>query len=287
MNAATARGARIPGGIPAQAGIGLRAVHVRAVLDAAQAPAWVEVHSENYFGDGGQPLRLLDRVRCRTAVSLHGVGLGLGSCTPLQREHLARLRRLIERFEPALVSEHLCWNASGARWWNELLPLPYTGEALRHVCERIDRAQEALGRQLLIENVSSYLSFACSTMTEPQFLSEVARRTGCGILLDVNNVYVSAHNHGWDAYAYLDAIAPSSVSEIHVAGHLRSGSLLIDTHSTSVSEPVWALLAYALERTGPLPVLVEWDADLPPLATLLEQAARAQSILEAEHVLAG
>jgi uncharacterized protein (UPF0276 family) len=273
--------------IPVSAGIGLRAPHCREMIESRPAAAgWLEVHSENYFGAGGQPHGFLEALRADYPLSLHGVGLGLGSTDALDVEHLQRLTRVIERYQPGLVSEHLCWSAAAGRHLNDLLPLPYTEEALDHVCERILRTQEFLRRQILIENISSYLSFSHSTIDEWAFVAEAARRTGCGILLDVNNIYVSAVNHGFDPRAYLAAIPAHAVQEIHLAGYDDSGECLIDTHGTAVSEPVWALYREAVRSIGPRPTLIEWDTDIPALDVLLGEARKAAGILESAHAIA-
>jgi uncharacterized protein (UPF0276 family) len=264
----------------ARAGIGLRAPHYREILEGRPGIGWVEAHSENYFGRGGQPLHYLQRVRNHYALSLHGVGLSLGSADGLSRTHLCQLKALVQRFDPALVSDHLCWGAVGGRHLNDLLPLPYTEEALALVCVNIDQAQGFLGRQILVENVSSYLQFSDSHIPEWEFIAEVARRTGCGLLLDVNNIYVSAINHGFHPLRYLDAIPARAVQEIHLAGFDRNGLCLIDTHGKPVAGPVWNLYGEALTRVGPVPTLIEWDTDLPSLAVLLEEAAKAQEILD-------
>jgi uncharacterized protein len=278
------------GPIPAHAGIGLRGAHHQAFLATRPAVAWVEVHSENFFAAGGAQPRLLEQVRADYPLSLHGVGLVLGSADALDVRHLARLRTLVQRYEPGLVSEHLCWGASGGRHLNDLLPLPYTEEALQHFVERVHTVQDALGRRILIENVSSYLEYTDSCMSEWEFLSGVAERTDCGILLDVNNIYVSACNHGFDARAYLAGIAPARVGEIHLAGHSvnRYGDrdVLVDTHSAPVCAEVWELYAQALERTGPVPTLIEWDTELPALEVLIGEARSAQRYLESAHALA-
>jgi hypothetical protein len=267
-------------------GIGLRAAHYREVLETLPGIGWFEVHSENYFGDGGQPLHYLERVRARYPVSLHGVGLSLGRADALDRTHLRLLGRLVERIAPTLVSEHLCWGSVPDRHLNDLLPLPYTEEALEVVCAHVDEAQEFLRRRILLENISSYLRFRHSTIPEWEFVAEVARRTGCGVLLDANNIYVSACNHGFDPRSYLNAIDPLSVGEIHLAGFERVGGLLVDTHGRRVAGEVWALYEQVVARVGPVPTLVEWDTDIPPLAVLLEEAATAQSILERRHARA-
>jgi uncharacterized protein (UPF0276 family) len=275
-----------------QVGIGARAPHYCELLDMPGRVDWLELHSENFFGRGGQPLSFLERLRQHYPISLHGVGLSVGSADGVSSDHLIQLKALVQRVQPALVSDHLCWGAIGVRHLNDLLPLPYTEEALQLVCDNIDRAQVFLGRQMLIENVSSYLQFADSAIPEWEFMAEVARRTGCGLLLDVNNVYVSAVNHGFDPLRYLDAIPAHAVQEIHLAGFDSNGVCLIDTHGKRVARPVWNLYGEALTRMGPVPTLIEWDTDIPPLAVLCEEAAKAQAILnewtigESTHALA-
>jgi len=270
----------------AGAGIGLRAPHVRQVLSERPAVPWLEVHSENYYVDGGPALAALLRLRTDYPLSLHGVGMSLGGADPLDRAHLSKLARLIERTEPALVSEHLCWSGIGGRHLNDLLPLPYTDEALAHVASRVAEVQDFLGREILVENVSSYLAFADATIPEWEFVAAVARRTGCKLLCDVNNIYVNAMNHGFDADAYLAALPRDAIAEIHLAGFDASGPCLIDTHGAPVAPDVWALYRRAIARFGPVPTLIEWDTDIPPLATLLAEAATAQSILETPDALA-
>lgn len=278
------------GPVPARAGIGLRAPHMRELLERRPEVAWLEVHSENYFAPGGRAVAQLDQLRRDYPLSLHGVGLSLGSTDPLDEEHLENLRRAVVRYSPALVSEHLCWASVGGGHFHDLLPLPYTEEALAHVAGRIARVQECLGRRILIENVSSYLEFEHSAIPEWEFLRETAARSGCGVLLDVNNIYVSSVNHGFDPRRYIDAIPARDVEEIHLAGHVRKEiegtSLLIDSHSTRVAEAVWALYDYALDVIGPKPTLIEWDQDLPPLDILLGEAAQAGTHLERRHAAA-
>lgn len=270
--------------VPATAGIGLRSVHAREILDGAGVPGWLEVHSENFFSAGGPHIDSLRALRARYPISAHGVGLSLGSADGPCTAHLARLARLCEWLEPALVSEHLSWGAVDGRHSNDLLPLPCTEEALTHFVAAVDRTQSFLRRQILIENVSSYLQYGESTMPEWEFLVEVARRSGCALLVDVNNIEVNAINHGFDARTYLDAIPAGYVAELHVAGHTRqvfpTRDWIVDTHDREVAESTWALLQHALVRFGPVPVLVEWDVDLPPLATLLAEAGRADECLE-------
>ena len=277
--------------LPARAGIGLRPEHYADFIEARPPVGFIEAHSENYFGRGGKPLHFLGLARRDYALSLHGVGLSIGSVDPLCESHLQRLSELIARFEPALVSEHLCWSSVGGIYANDLLPLPYTEEALVHVVARVQQVQERLGRTILLENVSSYFEYAQSAMPEWEFLAEVAKRSGCAILLDVNNIFVSAHNHGFDALQYLQAMPRAAVREIHLAGFTRNGvgpgvEILIDTHSAPVADAVWALYAVALQRFGPVPTLIEWDADLPPLATLVGEAWKADSMLELHHARA-
>jgi uncharacterized protein (UPF0276 family) len=275
------------GPIPAHAGIGLRGPHVRDLIERQPALGWLEVHSENYFGAGGAPLRYLEHIRADYPLSLHGVGLSLGSADPLNRAHLERLRALCERFQPGLVSEHLSWGSIDGLYLNDLLPLPYTEEALDHFCLRVTQTQEFLGQQILIENPSSYLRYRHSTIPEHEFLVAVARRSGCGILLDVNNVYVSACNHGFDAEDYLQALPRALVEEVHLAGHAvkrhQRRDILIDDHGSRVREPVWGLFRQAIRRFGRVPALIEWDTDIPPLEILLDEAARAEAILAQEQ----
>lgn len=263
-------------------GIGLRAPHVAEVLASRPAVGWLEVHAENYMG-GGPAACTLERVRRDYPVSVHGVGLSLGTAGGLDAGHLERLAALVERLEPVLVSEHLSWSGAGGAYLNHLLPLPYDEEALAVVSEHVARVQDRLGRRLLVENPSSYLRFVHSPIPEPAFLNALARRTGCGLLCDVNNVYVSSVNLGDDPRAYLDAIDPAAVGEIHLAGHAVNDAdgrpILIDDHGSRVAPAVWDLYARALARFGARPTLVEWDTDVPPLAVLLQEAATAGAML--------
>lgn len=271
------------GPIPAVAGIGLRHRHVPAFLRQAQPVAWLEVHSENYLVDGGPRLAQLERIRADYPLSCHGVGLSLGSADGLDEAHLARLRRLYDRFEPALVSDHLSWSVAAGVYADDLLPLPLSEEALAVVCRNLERAQDALGRRLAVENPSTYLEFAASTIPEAEFLAALVARTGAALLFDVNNLHVSAANHGWDEDAYLRALPAEAIVEYHLAGHARlevdGRTLLVDDHGSRVADPVWALFGRVLERFGPRPTLIEWDTDLPPLAVLLAEAAQAQAML--------
>jgi uncharacterized protein (UPF0276 family) len=269
-----------PAPIPASAGIGLRFQHV---IEARPATAWFEVHAENYMA-GGAPLAYLEAVRRDYSVSLHAVGLSLGSADPLDGDHLARLKTLAERIEPGLISDHLSWSAIDGVYLADLLPLPYTEEALAVVAGNIDRVQSALGRAILVENPSTYFAYTASAMSESEFLAELARRTGCGILCDVNNIYVSARNLGADPHDWFPALAGAPVAEIHLAGHavrqLDDGQeIRIDDHGSTVDQAVWALYADALSLFGPVPTLIEWDTDIPDFAVLEGEAAQAQRML--------
>jgi uncharacterized protein (UPF0276 family) len=265
-------------------GIGLRAQHYQAILNnRPQDIGWLEIHSENYFAEGGKAHAYLAALREHYPISLHGVGLYIGSTDPLDPQHLRSLKTLIGRVQPMLVSEHLCWGAINGKVLNDLLPLPYTEEALQLFCDKTTQVQDYLGQQILIENPSSYLQFAHSTIPEHEFLVAVAERTGCGILLDINNIYVSAINHDFDPHAYLAAIPINTVQEIHLAGFENNGVCLIDTHSQPVCNEVWKLYQHALQRFGQVPTLIEWDADIPPLDVLLAEAAHAQQLLESHH----
>jgi uncharacterized protein (UPF0276 family) len=285
MTRLEARGVPV-GPIPARAGIGLRSAHHEALLAERPAVGFIEAHTENYFHDGGAAMHALQRARANYPLSLHGVGLGLGSADGVDREHLARVRRAIARFEPALVSEHACWSHAGGEHFNDLLPLPYTDEAAQWLARQVAEAQDFLGRQLLIENVSAYVTFEHSRLSEWEFLAAVVAESGCALLLDVNNVYVNAQNFGLDAGEFIAGLPLASVREIHVAGHARNGAILIDDHGSRVCEPVWELYRQAIARFGPQPTLVEWDNHIPPLHELVEEARRAEQILEEVHGLA-
>jgi uncharacterized protein (UPF0276 family) len=269
--------------IPTQAGIGLRFQHHQAVVDTRPDVAWMEVHTENYMG-GGTPLAYLDAIRRDFPISLHGVGLSLGSSEGLDQAHLERIRRVAERVEPGLMSEHIAWSVVSGTYLADLLPLPMTEEALDVVCRHVDQTQTYLKRRILVENPSSYLTFAHSTIPEWEFIVAVAERTGCGILCDVNNIFVSAHNHGWDATTYLAALPAAAIGEIHLAGHtvrtLADGATVrIDDHGSRVIDEVWSLYADALARFGPVPTLIEWDTEVPPLDVLLGEAGHAGTLL--------
>jgi uncharacterized protein (UPF0276 family) len=273
--------------IPVRAGVGLRAQHHAEIVRERPGIAWFEAHSENYFGAGGAALDALARVAEQYPLSLHGVGLSLGSTDPLDPQHLAQLRQLVTGLRPALVSEHVSWGSVGGRWMNDLLPMPYTGEALRHIAGRISQLQDWLGRQVLVENVSSYLSFTGPEMTEWEFLARLVEESGCGLLLDINNIYVSAMNHGFSAHDYLRGVPRTAIQEMHLAGHSVQRTdgveIRIDTHGAPVCAEVWSLYADALAIIGHVPTLIEWDTDIPPLATLVAEAARADEFLEARH----
>jgi len=269
--------------IPAKTGIGLRFQHHHAVIDARPDVAWMEVHTENYMG-GGTPLRHLDAIRRDTPISLHGVGLSLGSAEGLDPAHLQRIKQVAERIEPGLMSEHIAWSVVDRNYLADLLPLPMTEEALEVVCRHVDQMQSYVNCRILVENPSTYVIFRHSTIPEWEFMAAVAARTGCGILCDVNNIYVSAQNHGWDASAYLAGLPPTAIGEIHLAGHavrqLPDGKILrIDDHGSAVIPEVWALYQEALARFGPVPTLIEWDNNIPPLEMLLTEVRRAAAFI--------
>ena len=270
--------------IPAKAGVGLRFRHHQETIESHPAATWFEVHTENYMGGGSAPA-YLDAIRRDYPISLHGTGLSLGSAEGLDPAHLARVGEVVERFEPGLVSEHLSFSVAGGNYLADLLPLPLTEEALEVVCRHVEQVQAFLKRRILVENPSTYLQFRHSTIPEWEFLAQVARRSGCGILCDVNNTYVSACNHGWRTSAYLAALPPEAVCEIHLAGHTvrridETRTLRIDDHGSRVAPEVWALYAEALARFGPVPTLIEWDTDVPPMEVLLEEAAHAAELIE-------
>ena len=270
--------------LPARAGVGYKPQHFQALVEAPGAVGWLEIHAENYMGDGGRPLAQLRALADRFAMSVHGVGLSIGGEGALDEDHLARLKHLCDWLRPASFSEHLAWSTHGDAYFNDLLPLPYTAATLTRVCDHIDRVQEVLARPMLLENPSTYLAFTESTMDEVTFLSEIARRTGCGLLLDVNNVFVSATNQGWDPVAYVDAFPLDKVGEIHLGGHdededEHGAPLLIDSHGREVVDPVWALYAHTLARGGARPTLIEWDNNVPEFPALEAEAARAESLL--------
>ena len=269
----------MPPPIQALAGVGLRAAHYRDFLARRPKVGWLEVHTENYLQPSGWDNHVLQTLRQDYPISLHGVGLGLGSARGFSESHLQRVRSVVERIEPSLVSEHLSWGAVAQQQLNDLLPLALNGAALDLLCARVGRAQDVLKRPILLENVSTCLRFADDAMSEAQFLAELARRSGCGLLLDINNLYVNQCNHGEDAMLAMQAIAPGSVGELHLGGHLLTPHAVIDHHGAAVADPVWELYAAALQRFGAIPTLVEWDTDLPPLDILLGEADKAQAML--------
>ncbi|WP_108860277.1 DUF692 family multinuclear iron-containing protein [Ruegeria sp. Alg231-54] len=271
--------------LPAAPGVGYKPQHYDQILDHAHPVGWLEIHAENYMGDGGRPLAQLRHLSEKFPISVHGVGLSIGGEGPLDPDHLARLKHLVGWLNPASFSEHLAWSTHDSHFLNDLLPLPYTDETLERICAHIDQVQETVGRQMLLENPSSYLAFEESTWSEPDFLREIARRTGCGLLLDVNNVFVSATNLDFSPQSYIDAYPLDNVHEIHLGGHDEDEDdhgrrLLIDSHGREVVEPVWTLLDYVLDRSGPKPVLIEWDTDVPDWSVLRAEADRAQAALD-------
>ena len=272
--------------LPDAPGVGYKPQHFADIRRDAGAVAWLEIHAENYMGEGGRPLAQLAALAERFPISVHGVGLSIGGEAPLDRAHLARLRRLIDWLQPASFSEHLAWSTHDSRFLNDLLPLPYTQATLARVAAHVDEVQQVLGRRMLLENPSTYLAFAESEMPETEFLAEIARRTGCGLLLDVNNVFVSATNQQTDARAYVDAFPVELVGEIHLGGHdedrdEHGAALLIDSHGCEVVDPVWALYAHTLRRAGPQPTLIEWDNDVPDWPVLSAEATRAARVMNA------
>ena len=272
-------------GLPAAAGVGLKATHYQRFLDDPAAPAFFEVHAENFMGAGGAPHAWLTRLREKSPFSLHGVGLSLGGESPLDQVHLGRLAALIERYQPESFSEHLAWSSHGGSYLNDLLPISYDAESLQRVCEHIDQVQSRLDLRMLLENPATYVEFESSSWDEADFVAEVIRRTGCGLLLDVNNAYVTCTNHGRDPGAYLAALPLSTVGEIHLSGHAidsdaNGDPLLIDNHGAPVAEAVWALFSKVLESTGPMATLIEWDNEVPGYEVLRREAMRADLCLE-------
>jgi uncharacterized protein (UPF0276 family) len=270
--------------IPLRAGVGLKPEHYRAILHTSPDIGFFEVHAENYMAAGGPPHRYLSAIRDRYPLSLHGVGLSIGAGRPLDRDHLTRLKRLVEAYQPGLFSEHLAWSTHDATFLNDLLPVPYTAEALARVADHIDELQETIGRQMLLENPATYLAFAESTYSEIDFIAEIARRTGCGLLLDINNVYVASTNQQWEPVRYILDYPLAHVQEIHLAGYKREADdkgrpLLIDTHDRPVDEIVWGLFEHAIRLLGPIPTLIEWDADVPAWAALKAEAEQAEAIV--------
>jgi len=273
--------------IPARAGIGFKPQHFANICAEHPDIGWFEVHAENYMEAGGPPHKFLSQLRASYPLSVHGVGMSIGAEMPLDEMHLERLKRVCERYQPALVSEHLAWSTHDGVFFNDLLPLPYTQKTLQRVCDHVDHIQSTLKRQILIENPSTYIAFTDSEMTEVSFLYELAKTSGCGLLLDVNNVFVSATNQGYDPLDYIDKFPLQSVGEIHLGGHAVDTNdedcgapLLIDTHGCEIADAVWELFGQTLRRTGPLPVLIEWDNDVPRWNKLHSQAMRADAIMQ-------
>ena len=269
-----------------RAGVGLKPEHYRTIIENHPDIGFFEVHAENYMGAGGPPHRYLTEIRSRYPLSLHGVGLSIGADRPPDRDHLQRLRQLIDRYQPGLFSEHLAWSTHDTTFFDDLLPVPYTAEMLARVTDHLNEVQETLGQQMLLENPSTYLAFAESTYSEIEFIAEIVRRTGCGLLLDVNNVHVASINQQWDPVRYIDEYPLAHVQEIHLAGYTREADdkgrpLLIDTHDRPVDEIVWDLFEHAIGRLGPIPTLIEWDAKVPAWPELKAEADRAESIMVA------
>ncbi len=267
-------------------GVGLRTEHYDVILKEWPRVDWFEAITENFMDSGGRPLYVLEEVRKRYPIALHGVSLSIGSVDPLDQNYLARLKRLVERIDPAIVSDHLCWTGVDGENLHDLLPLPFTEEALKHIVARVKQVQDFIGRPILLENVSSYITYKHSVMPEWEFLSGVAKQSGCGILLDINNVYVNAFNHNFDPYEFLRSIPPEYVGQFHLAGHTDMGKFLFDTHSMPVVKPVWDLYREAIERFGQVATLVEWDENIPEFPVLMEELARAKEIYESSGITA-
>ena len=261
-------------------GVGLRSLHYQTIVNDKPDIPWFEVLSDNYLGQGGLPLYNLDRVREDYPVVLHGVGMSLGSSDPLNQSYLKKLKKLSQHLEPAWISDHLCWSSIDGKYLNDLLPLPYTEEAIVHLVDRIQQVQDFFGQRILIENVSSYLSYTVSTLSEWEFITAVAEGADCYILLDVNNIYVSASNLGFNALEYLFGIPIQRVRQFHLAGYQNQGTHLLDTHGAAVHPSVWELYEAALQRFGPLPTLIEWDTDIPPFSVLQEEAKKADNLMK-------
>ena len=277
-----------PSPLPARAGVGLKPEHVGDILQSDALVGFFEVHAENYMGAGGMPHAQLTAIRDKYPLSVHGVGMSIGGEAPLNKDHLARFKAVVERYQPGMVSEHLAWSTHDDVFYNDLLPAPYCDDTLQRVSEHVDQMQNFVGRQILIENPSTYIAFAQSTWSEVDFMAQIAKRTGCGLLFDVNNVFVSATNHGYSPEQYIRAYPLDKVQEIHLAGHARDADdaerpLLIDAHDREICAQVWELYKLTLSITGPLPSLVEWDADIPPWPVLAAQAAMADQIIGRNH----
>ncbi len=274
--------------LPARAGVGLKPEHIAQILQSEAKMGFFEVHAENYMGAGGMPHAQLTAIREKYPLSVHGVGMSIGGESPLNDDHLARFKAIVDRYQPGMVSEHLAWSTHDDVFYNDLLPAPYTDETLNRVCDHVDQMQEYIGRQILIENPSTYIAFAQSTWLEVDFMAQISKRTGCGLLFDINNVFVSATNHGYSPSEYIRAYPLDKVQEIHLAGHAQDRDdadrpLLIDAHDREVCDDVWELYKLALSLTGPLPSLIEWDAEIPEWPVLAAEAAHADTILGANH----
>jgi uncharacterized protein (UPF0276 family) len=274
--------------LPARAGVGFKPEHFDAILAGAAPVGFFEIHAENYMGAGGPPHRRLARLRQDYPLSIHSVGLSIGSSEPIDRRHLEKLRILCGRYQPESVSEHLAWSTHGGVFFNDLLPLPYDRKTLANVIEKVDEVQHALGRRILLENPATYLSFAQSEIAEPEFLGEIAARSGCGLLLDIENVHVTATNKGFDAADYLSRFPLEHVRQIHLAGHFETRDaggeiFMLDAHCAPVAEAVWALFSHTLARTGPIATLIEWDNETPEWAGLAREAQKAQRALDELH----
>lgn len=274
--------------LPAGAGIGAKPAHYADLLADPRPPAFIEVHAENFLGAGGAPHAWLQAARERMPLSIHGVGLSIGGEQPLDERHLARVAALVGRYQPESFSEHLAWSSHGLNHYNDLLPLAYDASSLERVCRHVGQVQDRLQRRMLLENPATYLEFDASTIPEPEFIDEIIRRSGCGLLLDINNAYVSCRNHGRDPRDYLASLPLSAVAEIHLAGHARDrdaagAELLVDSHGCAIDEAVWSLYEWVLARLGPVPTLVEWDNDVPAYEVLMAQAGRAQAMLDARR----
>lgn len=278
--------------IPPRAGVGLKAQHYEEILRSRPDVGWFEIHAENYMGEGGPPHHFLEAIRDHYPISLHGVGLSIGADGPLDKDHLGRLKALNERYRPGLFSEHLAWSTHDGVYFSDLLPVPYNEETVGRVSDHIKEAQDTVGRRMLLENPSTYLAFADSTMSELRFLELVTEKTGCGLLLDINNVFVSATNQGYSPEAYIDGFPLEQVGELHLGGHAededdQGGILLIDAHDRPIIDPVWSLYAYTIGKVGKLPTLIEWDANVPEWQALFDEALRAEQVLDqrGENVL--
>lgn len=272
-------------------GVGLRSAHYQEILDTSPNLGWFEVHPENYFC-GGVHRNYLDQISEKYAISMHGVGLSLGADQPVDKEHLRQYKALIDRYNPFIVSDHVAWTSSGNAHLNDLLPLPYTEETLARLVRNVDQTQQYFGRSILVENPSTYIAFKDNEMSEYDFMNALCEKTGCSMLLDINNIYVQSHNHGLDPIEYIHAINPGFVWEMHLAGHIEKNigehTILVDTHNQKVCEGVWDLYAVAVNHLGTVPTLIEWDQDFPPLQTLIDEASRARSVIESvvvEHYL--